>query len=377
VALALAVAAPAAATPTDGAVRFFRVANSAFDDFTRAPTAESCQWMRSKYSRMLVYTPYFDSRLGCFADAWVYKDLYAIYPASAIASAHPEWILRDAGGRQLFIPYDCGGGTCPQLAADVGSPGFRAQWIADAKAVLAKGYRGLFVDDVNMLISRVSDGNGRPVAPVDPRTGKEIAERDWRRALADFVEQIRAELPATELVHNALWFAGHDDPDVVRQLESASIVNLERGVNDDGLRGGNGQYGFDAFLAHVDWLHARGKAVIFDGGARSRAQREYGLAAYFLVSADGDYLGNDRGGRPDDWWPAYEVSLGAPLGPRHTWNGLLRRDFAAGMVLVNPPDAPRQSVDLAREWRDLEGRARARVTLEAADGIVLRRADVG
>jgi hypothetical protein len=376
-ALALAIAGPATATPIDGVVRFFQVANSAFDGFTRAATPASCGWMRSRYARMLVYAPYFDSRLGCFGDAWVYKDLYAIYPGSPLAAAHPEWILRDASGHQLFIPYGCGGGTCPQLAADVGSPAFRAQWIAEAKATLGKGYRGLFVDDVNMLVSRVSDGNGRPVPPVDPRTGRAMTEGDWRRALADFTAQIRAAFPATELVHNALWFAGREDPDVVRQLDSASVVNLERGVNDDGLRGGSGEYGFDTFLAYVDWLHARGKTVIFDGGARTKAEREYGLAAYLLVSAGGDYLGNDRGGRPDDWWPAYEVSLGASLGPRHAWNGLLRRDFEGGMVLVNPPDAARRTVDLAREWRDLDGRPRANVTLEAAEGMVLRKAVPG
>src|SRR5262249_26927475 len=155
---------------------------------------------RDKYARMLVFAPYFDSRLGCFADAWVYKDLYAIYPGSATASAHPEWILRDAGGRQLYIPFDCGGGTCPQVAAGIGSPEFRAQWIAEARAVLAKGYRGLFVDDVNMLISRVSDGNGKAVPPVDPRTSRAMNERDWRRAMADFVEEIHAAFPTTELV---------------------------------------------------------------------------------------------------------------------------------------------------------------------------------
>src|SRR5947209_5460986 len=81
-ALLLAVAcAPAwAANPastSSGDVRFFRVAASDFDQFTRAPSLSLQEWMRAHYWRALVYPPYFDSRLSWFPDAWAYKDLYA------------------------------------------------------------------------------------------------------------------------------------------------------------------------------------------------------------------------------------------------------------------------------------------------------------
>ena len=48
--------------------------------------------------------------------------------------------------------------------------------------------------------------------PIDPRTGQAMTEADWRRYMAEFTEQIRAALPGKEIVHNAIWFAGHDDP---------------------------------------------------------------------------------------------------------------------------------------------------------------------
>lgn len=356
-----------------GTVRFVKGAASDFDRYTRSPSPAQQQWMRAHYWRMRTYSPYFDSRLSWFPDAWVYKDLYAIHVGSTPAEAHPEWLLRDADGNRLYIPYGCAAGTCPQYAADIGHVPFRADWLATARATLAKGYAGLFVDDVNMDLSRVSNGAGDPVVPWDPRTGTAMINADWRRYMAEFTEEIRRAFPTHEIVHNALWFFGHDDPSIQRQLASADYIELERGVNDAGLRGGNGKYGFERLLAHLDWLHARRKGVVFDAEAGTESGREYGLAAYFLVDSGRDFLGNDPGGTPDDWWRGYEVVLGPPSGARYAWNGVLRRDFQHGLVLLNPPEASRQTLTLEQPHIDLAGQRRTAVTLGPAEGAVLRK----
>jgi len=357
--------------PKPGTVRFVRIANSAFDRYTKNPSTSEQQWMRAKYWRMLAYSPYFDSRLTWFRAAWVYKDLYAIYVGSALAAEHPEWILRDTSGNPLHIRFACSGGTCPQYAADVGDPGFRAHWIAEAAAALAKGYRGLYVDDVNLTVSRVSDGKGQAVAPIDPRTRHPMTEADWRRDVTAFLAQIRTAFPQAEIVHNVIWYVDRNDPAVERAVESADVIGLERGVNDAGIRGGGGTYGFDTFLSYVDWIHAHGKGVLFDAKATTDQAREYGLAAYFLLTAGGDSLANDERGRPDDWWPGYETSLGAPRGRRYAWRGVLRRDFESGFVLLNPPDAPERNVELDDERVDLSGRRQTSIKLGAAAGAVL------
>jgi hypothetical protein len=364
----------AAAGPSPGTVRFFRVANRAFDGYTKSPDADAQAWMRRHYWRMLAYSPYFDTRLAWYPDAWVYRDLYAIHLDSGLADAHPDWILHDAHGTHLYIPYHCAGGTCPQYAADVGSPDFREQWIADTKRALDAGYRGVFVDDVNLTISRVGDGTGKAVAPVDPRTDRAMTDADWRRYMAEFTEQIRSAFPKTEIVHNVLWFVGHDDPAIQRELRSADFLNLERGANDDGLRGGNGEWGFERFLAQVDWLHGQHRHVLFDTSPHDARAREYGLAAYLLVSDGEDGLGNGAGGGdPANWWNGYDVDLGAATGPRRTWNDVLRRDFERGLVLLNEPDAPARTVDVEPGYVGLDGSPRTRVTLGAAEGAVLRR----
>ena len=355
--------------PAAGAVRFVKHTEPDFDRFTR--NARHARWMQRRFWRMTTFSPYFDSRLRWYGNAWVYRDLYAIYRGGSLARRHPEWILRDERGRRLYIPFQCGGGSCPQYAGDVGNQAFRSHWIRRARAALRRGYRGIFVDDVNMLL-RVADGHGRRVAPIDRRTGSAMSLADWRRYVARFTAEISAAFPRAELVHNALWFAGDRDPAVRRQLAAADLVNIEHGVNDPGLHGGRGRYGFETLLAYVDRRQRQGAAVVLGGAAPSPAGRQYALASYMLVNSGSDAISSSFHSRPGSWWRGYEISLGAPRGRRHRWRGLLRRDFERGLVLVNPPDAPTRARRLGRSYSDLAGRRRGSVVLPAASGVVLR-----
>jgi hypothetical protein len=371
VALPLTVSAPlaSAAGPEAGSVHFARAAEASLDRYTSSPSAAQATFMRERFWRMRTYAPYFDERLSWYPDAWTYRDLYAVYRDDRLAQEHPEWILHDAAGQKLYIPYDCGGGTCTQYAGDIGDPAFRAHWIAEARTQAAD-YRGIFVDDVN-LESRVSDGQGDQVMPVDERTGSTMTESDWRRYVAEFTEEIARALPGKEIVHNALWFAGHDDPSVQRELQAATHVEIERGVNDPGLTGGRGQFGYETLLDHVDWLHAHGTGVVMDSYADTRAKVEYELASYFLVSSGRDGVGTGWRSAPGDWWAGYDVKLGAPRGPRYDWQGLIRRDFEDGFVLVNQPGAKTATVALGAGARDATGEPRSSISLSGAEGAVV------
>lgn len=345
-------------------------AGSSFNGYTSSPTLAQQQWMQSHYWRMRVYSPYFDSRLSWFPDAWFYKDLYAMYPGDSLRYAHPEWILRDGGGNWLYIPYACGGGTCPQYAADIGNPNFRANWIADARARMAAGYRGVWIDDVNLKMM-VSNGNGDLVAPWDPRLGRFMTTTDWRHYVADFVEEIRAALPDAEIVHNQVYFfAPLSDWDQDRALAAADIINIERGFNDGGLRGGAGTWGFETLMRYVDVLHFFGKGVIYD--VNVSWGREYALAMYFLLQQPRDSLGNPSTSLPNAWWSGNDVDLGTPLSWHYPWNGVWRKDFSGGLVLANEPDAPTRTITLGRTYRRLDGTLVNQVTLGPADGVVLR-----
>jgi hypothetical protein len=351
-------------------VRYLAVAGA---DFSRDATPERQAWMRRHYHRAQARSPDFDANLAWFPDAWAYKDAYGVRPEEPLYSAHPEWLLRALDGALLFVPVGCREGTCPRYAADFGNPDFRAYWIEEARALLAKGYRGLWIDGVS-LAWRVSDGNGRRVTPLDPRTGAPMKLAAWRRYLAEFVEQIRAELPDAEIVHNSVWHVEWtSDDSVQRQIDAADYVNLERGVNDRLLRDGSGRFSLARMLSFIDLVHARGRHFILMDYGETETQREYALAAWFLMQDGDDLLNSNRPAwtAPGRFWPGYTLDLGPALGGRSLQQKLLRREYACGLVLLNEPDRPARTVVLADTYTDLEGRRVDRVTIPAWTAKVL------
>jgi Hypothetical glycosyl hydrolase family 15 len=357
-----------------GVVHFVGSANSAFDQYTRQRDPSIGVFLRQHMWRMIVYSPYFDNKTHWYPNGWAYDDAYAIYRHSALATRHPEWILRDGAGNPLYIPFACAQGTCPQYAGDISNPAFRAAWIADAKIKLAHGYRGLFIDDVNMEF-RVSDGQEQHVAPVDSTTRQPMTYDAWRGYVAQFMEQIRAALPHTEIVHNSIWFADSpartSDPFIRREILAADYVNLERGVSD--LTAATGPLSLSSFLSYVDVVHGLGRGVLLDSHVTERQATEYTLANYLLISGGNDAVATG-GMTPNHWWTGFEVNLGDAGAPRRKWNGLLRRDFTRGMVLVDEPGGPSLTVSLPRTMLNLDGRKVNSVTLAPASGVVLKNA---
>ena len=373
-----AAASPAASVTTSSAgdVRVVKGADSNFDAFTADSTYSP--FINSHFWRMRVYSPYFDSRTSWYHRGWTYQNLYAIYNGSSLATDHPEWILKDANARKLYIPFDCSGGTCTQFAGDIGNPAFRAYWIARTKAIVAGGYQGVFIDDVN-LNPTVSDGSGAHVMPQDPRTGTTMTDTDWRRYMAEFTEQIRAAMPNVEITHNAVWYAGPTDtrdrdPYVARELAAADYIDIERGINDAGLTASGCPWGLTCLLDYVDRLHSMGKGIILDAYSGTTSGRMYGLAGYFLLSTGKDALAENIGTTPNDWWHGYDTNLGEPTGPRYSWNGLLRRDFANGVVLLNLPGSATTTATLPDAYDVVDGaRGTRTVTLAGASGAVMVR----
>lgn len=370
--LAAAASSASSTAGSPGEVRFVKGAESGFDTFTRRPTAAQRSFMRSHYWRLRTYSPYFDSRLRWAPAAWAYQNAYAIYPSSPEASAHPNWILRDTSGAKLWIQFACANGACTQYAADIGDPSFRAWWIAAAKAKLAAGYRGIYIDDVNMG-ERVSDGDGVFKLPVDPRTHAPLDERAWQHYMAEFMGQVRKALPGAEIIHNVLWPQGDATADLRSELRAADYVELEHGFGDRGIVAGHGKFGFETLLRFVAHRHAAGTGVIFGGSGTSMADRLYALASYFLVSAGNDALDYDVASTPDDWWAGYGVQLGDAAGPGRRSQGVWRRDFVDGAVLVNEPGSPVRTIQVGSGYRDLSGIVRTSVRLGPTSGIVLLR----
>jgi alpha-galactosidase len=107
--------------------------------------------------------------------------------------------------------------------------------------------------------------------------------------------------------------------------------------------------------------------------SNDRAAQEYGLAGYFLVSTGKDQI-SDYATTPDNWWSGYNVNLGTPLGPYSYSNGLFRRDFTGGVVLLNEPGGGAKTINVGSGYSDLNGAGTQSVTLGARRAAILTKA---
>jgi hypothetical protein len=378
------------ATGLAAEVRLVRNATTEFAPFLTDSNPAAQDWMRNHYFQMRGYSPYFENN----AFEWsppptsFYRDLYAIYnnpTGRQLIANHPDWVLRDGAGRPLYIPYGCSGGSCPQYAADVGNPGWRAHWIAGARATFdnsrsrsrdGSGYAGVFIDDVNMTM-HVGNGNGADVAPNDPRTGGPMTQQSWQRYVAEFTEQIRAAFPDKQITHNPLWWMPRSDPEVRRQIAAADVIEIERGFTDPGLVGGTSKYGHETLMRHIDWLHNRGKAVVLEPYMDTVAEARFELANYLLVRGRGDSISTafraDPPAAGGHWWKRWALDPGKARGRRFERGGVWIRHLRRGTAIVNPPGAPPRNVRFKRPRRSLSGKISRHFRLEPREGDFFRK----
>jgi hypothetical protein len=359
-----------------GCVHFLMRTGSSFDNqYTANPTIANKSFFQNHFWRMQESWGYFDTDLGWYPNAIAYVDSSARHTDDPLISQHPDWVLHDRNGNKLYIPFACGGGRCSQYAMDIGNQSYRNYWINYAQGILNIGYKGLWIDDVNLQVM-TSDGYGNHVDPVDTRTGGTMTVTNWERYFADFMTQVRQAMPSAQLEHNSIWYAGSGDPGtdpyVQQEMRAANLINRERGVSDGGLTGGNGYWSLRSLLRFADQVHGAGASFdIQEFGFTG----DYAPACYFLISEGSDALGNDQI-TPSNWPANYDVQLGAAQGTRYGWNGLIRRDFANGSVFVDSPGDPSVSADVGSGFKDVNGNNVSVLNLKAKQGAILLKANV-
>jgi hypothetical protein len=376
--------------PPVGSVLYERYADPSLDPWDAAPNSYQQQLFNTRFFRMDVFSPYFDSRTAWYPHALVYVDVYGVDPANPLVSLHPDWIMHDTSGNLLWIPFNCDGNTCASYAGDFSNPNFRAWWIANAGSALAKGYDGFLLDDVDMDLN-ASNASYTQAPPVDYTTHQPMTPDVWRMELANFLTQIRQAFPNAEISHNSVWYANTAccapnwstlldrdlDPNIQRQIAAADVINKEAGIaSDQSLQGGTGIWSLNALFSYFDRVHAAGRKLTIEEYAVDRTGQEYGLAGYFIMGSRGDRYG-DRSTNPvTGWWNGFNVNLGDPYGPRTYKNGIFQRNFTGGIVLLADPWAQVQNIPLSQTYTRLDGSVIASVTLGPKQGAILLGAGV-
>jgi Hypothetical glycosyl hydrolase family 15 len=359
-------------------------AQSGFDRWTGSTDPAVWATMNANYDGMIVYSPFFDSKVSRFtSDEFVYTDLYGLQvnvAGDTRAADNPGWILRTSTGAPVYLPWGCGVPTgCPQFAGDVGNASFQDAFVARIGALLAKGYTGVLIDDVNM-IKRFGDVNGRDVTPINPRTGNPMQISEWRADVVKLLERVRTTYPNARIMHNSIWYADTptlDNRNIDRQIAASDIIMLERGANDAGLTGGTGSYSYSKFIQFIDRVHRLGgNVLLLDQAATTDAQQLFNLATGLLVNDGNDYVSTQNISHiaPGSIWSGFQTDLGDALGAHSQQDGIWRREFTGGIVVLNGPASTTKTVQLGGRYRLPDGRIVTEIVLGSRQAAVLRRA---
>jgi len=146
-------------------------------------------------------------------------------------------------------------------------------------------------------------------------------------------------------------------------------------------------------MSHALAAAGRGQAIMAQSYVSGAQERLFCLGSYLLVKGDRTYLNILVGDAPE-WWPEYDVPIGAPLAPPAgtieeldgDQDGVFRREFDNGLVLVNatnPYDetGATRTVELPRAYSlatfsgggavAADGTSSARVTYSTVSSVTL------
>lgn len=338
--------------------------------------------------------------------------LLGLYEAAMQAENDPDvadWILKNNDGNFLFIHFTDDYDRYTQFAADIRNPAFRQFWLQQmhymlspkndqpaSKTLTSKygaplNYRGIFVDDVNMDLDKaISNGVCRlidvPLKFADGTTcdwSTAITDVEWADSVVNFVQEIRAEFPDLDIIHNSVWYhTGPDESYIDAQIAAADIISVERGFHDANFNANLIHF----LLAFNDKVHQLGRSVShyirvynekYIDIQDQQKELEHGLAGWLLISNGSDYFGGDRFMHPDTWWEGFNINLGEATTNYYLTNeGLYRRDFSNGITLLNPQPLSKKGstsihIDLPGYFLTLDGQCINDITLPAASGKVL------
>ncbi len=285
-------------------------------------------------------------------------------------NAHEDWFVHDPSGRRITQ-----GSNLALL--DMGSPQYRAYEIDFiVKNVAAGPLDGVLLDVVHPAWVQGSRDWSPPVPAA--------VQQAWAGNMMLFLEGLRAKLPAgKKLIWNGVS-TREDRATAWAGWEQKTTALADGGQMDGFCYNRRNPYGEGEFAYQLRRLRDMAgagkmtlvKAAVKEGGGGRGADRleAFCFAAYLLV-ADGRnvfyYPAHDLNRGRIQGVPVYSAGLGAPVGEFTRAGPLFRRDFARGMVLVNPTGAPASLPLEAPLLSVVEGKQVTTAALEPYGGAIL------
>ena len=298
--------------------------------------------------------------------------------ARAHDAAYPNdpWILRDATGKPVRHP-----GFSYFWLGNVGSASYRQPWVANVAKTMRLGWDGVDVDDVLAQISGWSKGVYPKLFPSDAA---------WERAMAGFMAYVGPQLKArgSYVLASAYKYGRADGSDtaawwkkvgryvsgLMREYWVQNPNNLSQ-IYDTNPCCWTGNW--NGWLRLADAAKSVGAHFfpLMSGSSTDTRTMMYGKASFLLVwdGSGGGFIFNPTDA-VDPWNQAWTTDIGTPRAPRYQVGVGWRRDYSAGVALVNPNAFSAQTFNLGGSYLTPSGATVTSVTLRPVTAVVLRSA---
>ncbi|MEW5873095.1 MAG: putative glycoside hydrolase [Chloroflexota bacterium] len=254
-------------------------------------------------------------------------------------------------GRQRLLNCDWG-----WYQAELDDPAWRDYWQAEVlRQVQANAADGVFMDSLSVPNFLGAERFSPRLPPVDA-----AFESAWSERIARWLEWLQGQpLGDYLLIPNVGgWITTRDLTDY-RAADGVMIEGFALETDGSPLDPEDWRLQMDRALSFT----RQGKALIAQvAGVVEPQPRLFALGSYLLIKGEHTFINIELDLEPE-WWPEYEIPIGAPThsamdsiddlyqpvgkGGSETRPYIYRRDFSNGFVLVNPGPRTLQ-VDLER-----------------------------
>jgi hypothetical protein len=255
-------------------------------------------------------------------------------------SPHETWFWHNQLNQRVTSNQD------GKFLMNVSEPAFQMYWRDSiAEQVRAGDYDGVFLDSASPALLQ-----WEARAPLDSRllgagvrtnTFPELGGKNWITAWQDWIGQLDRSLAAQgiPLIPNAGAFAttwDNTDYSLTAGVFAEGFCDPRQTTDD-----------WKAAVNQILSLVRANKIVILQNYLSSPAdlaKRRYLLASYLLLKGSRTYIVYFASSTLE-WYPEWNLDLGTAQRTATEvgdllWNGIYRRDFSKGMVLVNPTLRP-------------------------------------